>query len=198
MPETKRLTKKQALFVQEYLVDLNATQAAIRAGYSPKTAGPMGGENLRKPEIGVAIQEALLERGQRLEVTQDRVLQEFARIAFADMRTYTKWTPDGVTLINSDDLPDGASRVVAEVSETVTGTGKTVRFKLYSKQAALESLAKHLGMDRKAGDTEETPLHLRLHVGEEQHVWDGFSDDELARIAAAGESLKALPPGNSG
>lgn len=69
------LTAKQAAFVNEYLIDLNATQAAIRAGYSEKTAGRTGHENLKKPEIAQAIQEAQAERAERLELTQDDVLK---------------------------------------------------------------------------------------------------------------------------
>ncbi len=69
-----KLTAKQARFVAEYLIDLNATQAAIRAGYSEKTASETGYENLRKPQIAEAVQKALAERSERTEVTQDYVL----------------------------------------------------------------------------------------------------------------------------
>jgi len=68
------LTAKQERFVQEYLIDLNATQAAIRAGYSEKTAGSVGNENLKKPEIAKAIATALAKRSERVEVSQDYVL----------------------------------------------------------------------------------------------------------------------------
>lgn len=68
------LTSKQQMFVAEYLVDLNATQAAIRAGYSAKTAGSIGEENLKKPEIADAIKAAMVERAQRIEISQDYVL----------------------------------------------------------------------------------------------------------------------------
>ncbi|WP_213431657.1 terminase small subunit, partial [Paenibacillus dendritiformis] len=74
------LTAKQKAFVQEYLIDLNATQAAIRAGYSAKTARKIGAENLTKPDIQKAIQEAMERREKRTEITQDRVLQELAKI----------------------------------------------------------------------------------------------------------------------
>ena len=70
------MTKKQKLFVEEYLIDLNATQAAIRAGYSPDTAGSIGGENLKKPEISAAIAKAMAERSKRTGINQDRILQE--------------------------------------------------------------------------------------------------------------------------
>lgn len=76
------LTPKQKLFVDEYLVDLNATQAAIRAGYSEKTAYSIGNENLMKPEIAKAIQNAQQKRQERTEITQDRVVQEIADNAF--------------------------------------------------------------------------------------------------------------------
>ncbi len=80
-----RLTAKQDRFVEEYLVDLNATQAALRAGYSEKTARSIGAENLSKPDIEKAIADALEARRLRTEITQDRVLEELAAIAFAPL-----------------------------------------------------------------------------------------------------------------
>lgn len=73
---TNKLTAKQSLFVQEYLIDLNATQAAIKAGYSDKSAKEIGCENLTKPNIAEAIQTAMDKRGERLEITQDSVLKK--------------------------------------------------------------------------------------------------------------------------
>ncbi len=70
------LTPKQQLFVAEYLVDLNATQAAVRAGYSEKTAYSVGHENLKKPEVAAAIQEAMEVRSQRTEIAQDWILEQ--------------------------------------------------------------------------------------------------------------------------
>lgn len=71
----KPLTPKQTLFVQEYLVDLNATQAAIRAGYSKNTAKAIGAENLTKPDIADAVQKAMGARSERVVITQDSVLK---------------------------------------------------------------------------------------------------------------------------
>jgi phage terminase small subunit len=71
-----KLTAKQKRFVEEYLVDLNATQAAIRAGYSPKTANEIGAENLAKPSIRLLIEEYQRKRSERLEVTQDAVMRD--------------------------------------------------------------------------------------------------------------------------
>lgn len=76
------LTPKQQRFVEEYLIDRNATQAAIRAGYSQKTAYAIGNENLNKPEIAKAIREAIENLSERTRITQDRVLEEIASNAF--------------------------------------------------------------------------------------------------------------------
>lgn len=78
-----KLTAKQERFCTEYIIDLNATQAAIRAGYSVKTANRIASENLSKPDIQRKIQELQQERAERTEITQDRVLKELAGIGFA-------------------------------------------------------------------------------------------------------------------
>src|SRR5271166_2896559 len=78
-----KLTPKQARFVQEYLIDLNAAQAAIRAGYSAKTARVIGHENLTKPEIAAAIEKAKAKRAERTELTSDMVVDELRKIGFA-------------------------------------------------------------------------------------------------------------------
>lgn len=143
---SSELTDKQKLFIQEYLIDLNATQAAIRAGYSIDTAGSIGHEILKKPEIQIAIQEAFDKRSKRTEITQDMVLAELARCGFSNMANYAKWNPDGVTLVSSEDLTEDAARCVAEVSQTVTAEGGTVKFKLHDKISALEKVGRHLGM----------------------------------------------------
>lgn len=80
-----RLTAKQSLFVKEYLIDLNATQAAIRAGYSKKTAGQIGDENLRKPQIAAAIEKAKAERSERTQIDADWLLTRLADEAEADL-----------------------------------------------------------------------------------------------------------------
>ena len=141
-----KLTEKQKRFVEEYLVDLNATQAAIRAGYSPKTARQIGEENLSKPDISDAVQKAIAERARRTGVSQDRIVQELAKIAFADMRNFARWGKYGVSLINCDELTPEDSACIAELSETTTENGGSVRFKLHDKKGALELLGRHLGM----------------------------------------------------
>lgn len=83
------LNAKQNRFVEEYLVDLNATKAAIRAGYSERTAEVIGYENLRKPQIQEAIQAAIEKRSERTETTQDKVVAELGKVAFAEAHDYT-------------------------------------------------------------------------------------------------------------
>ena len=73
------MTKKQKCFIEEYLIDLNATQAAIRAGYSTDTAYSIGNENLKKPEVRACIDKAMAERSKRTGVNADRVVEELAK-----------------------------------------------------------------------------------------------------------------------
>jgi len=78
------MTAKQSLFVEEYLADLNATQAAIRAGYSARHASEIGHQLLQKNAVSDAVARALAERSRRTGITQDRILKELARIAFCN------------------------------------------------------------------------------------------------------------------
>lgn len=148
------LTAKQQRFVEEYLVDLNATQAAIRAGYSKRTAYSVGNENLNKPEIAAAIQEARDKQAKRTEITADRVLRELAKMGFSNMLDYATVQPDGYAYIDLADLTRDQAAAIQEmtIDEYVDGTGedarpvKRVRVKLADKKASLELLGKHLGI----------------------------------------------------
>jgi phage terminase small subunit len=152
------LTPKQERFVEEYLIDLNATQAAIRAGYSQRTARSIGEENLRKPEISEAIQAAKAERSERTHITQDRVLQELARVAFFDIR---KLYRDDGSLKQPHELDDDAAAVLQGVDVVEMAGGMkidagdgdmqhvpmyTKKTKIPDKVAALGLAMRHLGM----------------------------------------------------
>lgn len=148
------LTPKQERFVQEYLIDLNATQAAIRAGYSQKTASETGYENLRKPQISEKIQEAMKERSERTAITQDMVLKELAKIGFSDLR---KALTSNGALIDTQDWDDGFAGAVASVeivkrqSGEYDDDGKPImdhvhKIKTWDKVSALDKLGKHLGL----------------------------------------------------
>ena len=159
---TKTLTDKQRRFAEEYPKDLNATQAAIRAGYSEKTARQQGQRLLTNVVIQAAIQGQLDERSRRTEITADRVLIEYARLAFSDMREFVEWGPGGVTWKDSEDLSPEATACVSEVSETISDGGRTRRFKLHSKTSALQDVAKHLGMFPKDGVA--SPVNVNVNV----------------------------------
>lgn len=140
------MTKKQKRFVEEYLIDLNATQAAIRAGYSPDTAQQMGSENLSKPVIKNAIDRAIADRNRRTGINQDRVIQEIAKLAFlnpVDVIDMDEATVKGEA--NRDDTACIAS-VKVKVIPTEDGNITEREVKTYDKLKALELLGKHLGM----------------------------------------------------
>lgn len=139
------MTKKQKLFVAEYLIDLNATQAAIRAGYSVDTAGEIGHENLKKPEIQKAIAKEMAERSKRTGVNQDRVVQELAKLAFINMTDVV----DSQGKIKDDATEDDKACIESiKYKESSTDSGSSVEreVKIGSKLKALELLGKHLGM----------------------------------------------------
>lgn len=138
------LTPKQQMFVKEYLIDLNATQAAIRAGYSANTAYSIGQENLKKPEIVQAIQEAMEKREKRTEITAERVLMELAKIAFSDLNQFVEVNEDGKIIVKPSNQIDGT--VLSEISESVTQNGRTRKVKLHDKMKALELIGRHLAM----------------------------------------------------
>ena len=157
----KKLTDKQKAFVAEYLVDLNATAAATRAGYAPKSARKVGSNLLTLPHVQAAIEEALTERRERVEVTQDQVVAELARIAFGNPRDVMGWGPGGVDLRPSSELTPDQAAMVAEVSETTSQNGGSLRLKVHDKVRALELLGKHLGMfteKREISGPNGTPL----------------------------------------
>lgn len=146
MPKARGLTPKQVAFVAEYLVDLNATQAAIRAGYSAKTAGWIGPQLLGKTHIATSIEAGKAARSARVQISADAVLRELGRIAFADPRKVMEWGPDGVRLLSSEDLSEDDAAAVAEVSESTSEHGGSIRMKKHDKVKALELLGRHLGM----------------------------------------------------
>ena len=144
----KKLTPKQKLFVREYIVDKNATQAAIRAGYSPKAAYAIGAENLRKPQIKEAIQKQMDKYAERAEVSAERVIEEYRRIAFSDIRDIMSGENRTVLLRKLSELSPEEAAVIQSISETKEG----IRVTLHSKLSALDSLAKHLGLFTKKID----------------------------------------------
>lgn len=140
------MTKKQKRFVEEYLIDLNATQAAIRAGYSPITAQEQGSRMLSNVMVQTAVAKAMADRSRRTGINQDRVVLELAKIAFvnaADVIDSSNAT------IKSDATADDTAAIQSvkvKVIPTKDGEGIEREIRLNDKIKALELLGKHLGM----------------------------------------------------
>lgn len=136
------LNEKQKRFAQEYIIDLNATQAAIRAGYSEKTANVIGCENLSKPYIAEYVHTLIQERSKRTEITADNVLKELAKIGFGNVKNL--YDEDGI-LKHIQDLDEDTAATVQEITEESVGENITRRkYKTADKKASLELLGKHL------------------------------------------------------
>ena len=137
-----KLNRRQRIFAQEYLVDLNAKQAAIRAGYSPKTAKSVGYRLLTYVDVMAEVTRRLEDRAKRNDVDADRVIEELARLAFGDLRSIVQVVDGKVVVKPSAEWTRDEAATVAEVAQTRQG----IRVKMHPKLQALEALAKHLGM----------------------------------------------------
>jgi phage terminase small subunit len=150
----RKLTSKQTRFVAEYLTDLNGTQAAIRAGYSAKTAQEQGSRLLSNVMVAAAIEVAQEARAHRTGVTADRVVAELAKIGFANMADYLRANPGGDPYLDFSALSRDQAAALQEVTveDYTEGRGeekrdvKRVKFKLADKRAALVDLGRHLGL----------------------------------------------------
>ena len=157
MVKEARLTNKQKKFVEEYLVDLNATAAALRAGYSQKTAYSIGHENTKKPEIIFALQ-SRREKLTKDVISPEQVIAEYKKIACSDIKDFLRFGTEKI-LVDTDaegtPIYDYCQVVEVKPSEEVDGTlisevsindKGTFKFKLHDKLNALEKIGKHLGM----------------------------------------------------
>lgn len=131
------LTQKQKLFIDEYLIDLNATQAAIRAGYSPNNADKIGSELLGKTRVSDAIKTAMAERSKRTGVNADRVVQELAKIAFVNA---TKVIDPKTAMVREDALPEDTAAIQSVKVKTFGEDGLEREIKMADKLKALELL----------------------------------------------------------
>ncbi|MEG1562868.1 MAG: terminase small subunit [Bacteroides sp.] len=189
MGRKQGITEQQQLFIAEYLIDLNATQAAIRAGYSPKTSAQTGYKLCHKSLIADAIARAIAARSRRTGITQDRVLLELARVAFINPSDVLDLTTAEVKSgANDDDLTVIAGVKVKYVphkdydedGEPVYEQAIEREVKLCDKLRALDMLCRHLGMyerDR-ADDSKqnETGVALMPAVSEVPELSE--ADDE--------------------
>lgn len=162
------MTRKQDRFVKEYLIDLNATQAAIRAGYSPKTANEQGARLLANVSVQEAIAKAMAERSKRTGISQDRVVQELARIAFVNPQNVIN--PKDAS-VKADATEDDLACIQSVKVKTMDGAkGKSVEreVRLNDKMKALELLGKHLGMFKDKLEVDaDMDLNITIDYGED-------------------------------
>ena len=165
---SRSLTHKQTMFVKEYLCDLNATQAAIRAGYSVKRAEFTGSDLVRNRKVAEVIQEAMDRRSAKTEITADRVLREVSHMALYDPADIAGANISGPQDIPS--LPEGVRRAIIGWSWDKQGN---FILKLSPKTPSLELLGRHLMIWRDVG-SKDNPLTM-----------DSLSDEEIdARLSA--------------
>jgi phage terminase small subunit len=130
-------------FVEEYMKDFDATNAAMRVGYARTSAYANSYRLLRHPEIAAAVERAMAARKKRIGATADRVVEEYARIAFADIRRVFDWDDGGKNLRVKTGLSADDAASIREVERSADGS---VKLKLYDKKASLDALARHLGL----------------------------------------------------
>jgi len=148
----RTLTGKQARFVDEYLLDCNATQAAVRAGYSLRTAHRIGAENMQKPAVLSAIRERQAERAARVQLEAHDLLEELAVIVRSDVRNFQ--VDDAGELTLRAGVPDKAWRAVSSVKHKIrverVGEAEVVHrdieFRLWPKVDAIRTAREHLGL----------------------------------------------------
>ena len=159
MGRTEKLPERQERFCQEYLIDLNGTQAAIRAGYSARTANQQAAQILANLNINNRIAELMKERERRTEITVDNVLREFWSIAKDDIKNYMDFRTEkqvvdrdpetGEPIIEYRtivDIKDSRTIDTKNIAEVSVGKDGQFKFKLYCRDNALVQVGKHLGM----------------------------------------------------
>lgn len=174
------LTDKQRRFVEEYLVDLNATASAGRAGYSDPNYGR---QLITKPNVAAAIAELQDKRSERTEITADRVLEELARIGFADVRDLFEWDEERTVFIPSRDLSAEEAAAVSSVkAETMhydreDGTHEMkikLELKTHDKLGALKEIGKHLGIKERVEHSGQIGTGV-LAVPASDDDWDALA-----------------------
>lgn len=136
------MTDKQEKFCQEYMIDLNATKAAIRAGYSPKTAREQAARLLSKVNIQGRIEHLQAEQSRRTGISADRVLRELAKVAFANAGDII----DADATLKEDASPDDLAAVQSVRVKVFGQDGVEREIKLADKLKALDLLGRHIGL----------------------------------------------------
>lgn len=136
----------QQRFVKEYMVDYCARDAIVRAGYKGDNSGTRGSNMLRNKRVRAKIAKEQEKMSKKLEITQERILHEYEKIAFANVRDVVEWDKNKLTLKKSSTLSEDTSAAIEEVSITNNRGSKAVKVRMHDKKGALDSLARHLGL----------------------------------------------------
>lgn len=167
-----KLSPKQERFCEEYMLDLNASEAAVRAGFSRRSRQQLGHLMLQDPRIAERITELKRKASERLEISADNVIQEIASVAFSNIKDFL--TSEN-TIRSINDLPRNLTRAVSsvEVTETFISNGKdlpptkeiTTKLKLHPKVPAMEQLARHLGLFKKDNEQHPNEVLFKIYQG---------------------------------
>ena len=172
-----KLTPKQKIFCDEYLIDLNATRAYKKAYPSIKndeTAAVNGNRLLRNAKVKEYIDKRMKDREKRTEITQDMVLKELAAIAFSNGADFAKVTDDNmVQIVPTDELSEDKKKAISAIKETKFG----INIETCDKVKALELIGKHLGMFK-------DKLELSGNVN---NPYEGLTTEQLLKIAGVND-----------
>lgn len=162
------MNPKQERFCREYVIDLNGTQAAIRAGYSEKTANEQAAQLLAKLSIKNKIKELQNKIQERTEITADMVVNELAKIGFSNVQDYISSGNEIADISKVDKKKAASVGAIETVTKTRTVgetevTETTTKFKLYDKVKALEQLGRHLGIFEKDNSQKERTVQVNIN-----------------------------------
>lgn len=160
------LTPKQKAFVDEYQIDLNGAHAAIRAGYSPKSAGAIASDLLDKPHIADEIARRMAARSKRTGVNADRVIRELAKIAFANITDIVELNGQ----IKAEAYTEEDTAAIASIKIRGNEFMEEREIKLFDKLRALELLGKHCALwNDKLKVDGDLSLSITVDYGDEYH-----------------------------
>lgn len=184
------ITPKQQRFVDEYLIDLNGAQAAIRAGYSAKTAKAQANRLLANVHVERYLRSQKASRSVRLQISQDDVVRELANVAMVDIAQVVSWDGANLTVPAFEAMPAEARRAIQSIkvnrrrrSGDEDWETETVEVKLHNKVQALEVLRRHLAPEGQAPG--EGPS-LNIYMGDDRRTLQiaGLTPDEVRALAA--------------
>ncbi len=182
----KGLSKKRAAFCREYVFDYNGTQAAIRAGYSKRTADRQAEQLLKKLEVKEEIKRLEALKKRRCRVKTDDVIKEIANLAFSSLPDFVDVKKQTVTIKDFDKLTKEQKACLSEISTKETAHGTCISFKLHSKTKALEMLGRHLGLfvdKHEVSGPDGGPIETKQNLG-------NLSKEELIQLLHLSEKIQ--------